>query len=163
MYRMCRHAGAAGSSDPAAAGPCSSFTPMLGRFLAPGEATPELFFRPPPLFSQRTPTLPKLSMYFVFHPLAGLCRGWSGFLQGQSGKGIVQGQGSLHPCLSASHAGKLRAFPQHPLLATGRGGPWAGWMWSEPTWCHCCKPNPQLQQEGVPRCVPPAPLLSGKH
>lgn len=80
----------------------------------------------------------------------------SGFLQCHSEKGGEQGQS----CLSAGHPGKPVAFSWHLLLATSRGGPWAGWT----TQGHCCKPHPQLQQgETVPKYVPPIPLESGKH
>lgn len=152
MYRMSRHAGAAGSSNPAAAaGPCSSFTSMLGCFLAPSEATPELFFHPPLLLSVLPMHAHAAEAFYVFwFSSAGRAAPWMlGVFARSEREGCrTRSAHSLRPCLSASDMGKPTAFPRHTLLATGRGGPWAGWTWSSLTQHLCCKHNPRLRQGG---------------
>lgn len=117
MYRMCRR--------PRRPGPCSSFTLMPGCFLTPGDTTPQLFFHhhpPPPSALPATPTLPKLSMHFVFHPAPGGPAPWMPgvFARSGAGRASCKVRGSPRPCPDAGGVGKSRAFPRHPRLATSR-------------------------------------------
>lgn len=102
---------------PCAPQPCSSFTPLLGHFLALAEATPEMFFHT--LLLSALPTRAHTTEAFCAFCVSSASWARSGFLQCHSGKGGEQCQ----PCLSAGHLGKPRAFPWHLLLATGRAGP----------------------------------------
>lgn len=72
-------------------GPCSSFTPMPGCFLTPGDTTPQLFFhRHPPPPSQRRPRSRSFLCILFFirrqRPAGPHC-GCPGFLRGREREG----------------------------------------------------------------------------
>lgn len=105
------------------AAPSAGLPTRLGfHFLAPSEATPEMSPQPLSALPKHAHTTPAFGAFCVSSAS-------SEFVQCHSGKGGGQCQSVCQP--RCWPPGEPESLPLVLLLATG--GPWAGWMGSEPT------------------------------